>query len=240
MGLLVLVTHVPLGRQVLDRGIVFMDLAVAQMATLGVLLGVRWGGHPSALETQAFALLAATLGSGLLLTLERRWPQQQEALIGVVFVLGASTSTLLVADRPQGAEHAQHLLTGQIVWVTGSDLLGLGVLTAWVAAWWRWSPWRHHRWSFYGTFALMITASVQAVGVYLVFASLIIPALSIRKAQLKRATLQAWLMGGLAYGIGLCIAVAMDWPSGPVIVWSLAGTGLLWAHWQNKKPPTVG
>src|SRR5690606_13705023 len=96
-GLLVIATHVPLGAQVLRRGIVFIDLAIAQIAALGVIAagmaGVASGGWPM----QLAAALAA-LGGALLLTwTERRWPEVQEAQIGVLFVLAASAAVLLLA-----------------------------------------------------------------------------------------------------------------------------------------------
>ena len=176
-----LATHVPLGMQVLDRGIVFIDLAIAQIAGLGVIAADALGSPEGGLTVQVAAVGAALLGAWLLTWTERRAPQQQEALIGVMFILAACAGILLLASNPHGGEHLKDLLVGQILWVNNTQLLWLAGVSAllllamrlgWVA--------RLGRFGFYGAFALAVTASVQLVGVYLVFSSLIIPALGTR------------------------------------------------------------
>ena len=109
-GLLVLATHVPLGQQVLKRGIVFIDLAVAQIAALGVIAADAMGWEPQGLQVQVSAILAAMLGALLLTWTEKRWPEVQEALIGAIFVLAASAGILLLANNPHGGEHLKDLL----------------------------------------------------------------------------------------------------------------------------------
>ena len=94
-GLLVLSTHVPLGMQVLRRGIVFIDLAIAQVAGLGVIAADAMGWEPQGWAVQAAALGAALLGALLLTWTERHWPEIQEALIGSLFVLAATGATLV-------------------------------------------------------------------------------------------------------------------------------------------------
>src|SRR3954462_15165756 len=113
-GLLVTATHVPLGMQVLARGIVFIDLAIAQIAGCGVLIADRLGFEAEGFAVQISALLAALAGALLLTWTEKIWPDVQEAVIGVVFVLGATGSILLLASNPHGSEHLQNLLVGQI------------------------------------------------------------------------------------------------------------------------------
>ncbi|MCL5801715.1 MAG: metal ABC transporter permease, partial [Gammaproteobacteria bacterium] len=88
-GLLVLATHVPLGMQVLTRGIVFIDLAIAQIAGLGVMLAHLFGWQPQGWQVQLAALSAALLGAWLLVYTPRPWPEVQDALIGVLFWLAA-------------------------------------------------------------------------------------------------------------------------------------------------------
>src|SRR5206468_3907606 len=88
-GLLVLLTHVPLGTQVLDRGIVFIDLAIAQIAGLGVICADALGLPEGGVAVQASAVAAALLGALLLTYTERKAPKQQEAIIGVLFILAA-------------------------------------------------------------------------------------------------------------------------------------------------------
>jgi zinc/manganese transport system permease protein len=222
-GLLVLATHVPLGAQVLDRGIVFIDLAIAQIAGLGVIaadaLGVPHGG----IAVQAAALCAALLGAWLLTWTERKAAQQQEALIGVLFILAACGGILLLAGNPHGGEHLRDLLVGQILWVDTTQLLWLAGLSALLVAalalgWVE----RLGRFGFYGAFALAVTASVQLVGVYLVFSSLIIPALATRGWRGWRRYRLAYALGAVGYALGLALSAVLDLPSGAVIVWALA------------------
>ncbi|HET9469852.1 MAG TPA: metal ABC transporter permease, partial [Usitatibacter sp.] len=119
-GLLVTATHVPMGAQVLARGIVFIDLAIAQIAGCGVILADRVGFEAQGIAVQV-AAFAAALGGALLLTwTERVWPDVQEAVIGVVFVLGATASLILLASNAHGSEHLRDLLVGQILWAQPS------------------------------------------------------------------------------------------------------------------------
>src|SRR5258708_9317785 len=175
-GLLVLATHVPLGTQVLDRGIVFIDLAIAQIAGLGVIAADALGVPEGGVGVQLAALCAAQLGALLLTWSERRMPQQQEALIGVMFILAACAGILLLASNPHGGEHLQNLLVGQILWVSTTQLFWLAMVSVplIVALRLGWLQ-RLGRFGFYGAFALAITASVPLVGVYLVFSRLSIP-----------------------------------------------------------------
>src|SRR5207248_6835180 len=116
-GVLVTATHVPLGTQVLARGIVFIDLAIAQIAGCGVLLADQLGFEPEGAAVQVAALAAALAGALLLTWTERVWPEVQEAVIGVVFVLAATGGVLLLASNVHGSEHLRDLLVGQILWV---------------------------------------------------------------------------------------------------------------------------
>src|SRR5512137_1347383 len=129
-GLLVLATHVPLGTQVLERGIVFVDLAIAQVAGLGVIAADALGLPEGGLAVQAAAVSAALLGALLLTWTEKRMGSQQEALIGVLFVLAASAGILVLAGNPHGGEHLKDLLVGQILWVTPGQLAALATVTA--------------------------------------------------------------------------------------------------------------
>ncbi|HUW50203.1 MAG TPA: metal ABC transporter permease [Sulfuricella sp.] len=226
-GLLVLATHVPLGLQVLKRGIVFIDLAIAQIATLGVIAADRLGFEPDGWIAQAAAVSAALLGALLLTWTEKRWPETQEALIGVLFALAATGGMILVANNPHGGEHLKDLLAGQILWVSHAQLLPLAALTAAILAlWFGIGQRRLGRFGFYGLFAFAVTASVQLVGVYLVFASLIVPALAIRSLSSRRQLAFGYLLGALGYLLGLLLSLLFDLPSGAVIVWSLAALAL--------------
>ena len=222
-GFLVLATHVPLGMQVLDRGIVFIDLAIAQIAGLGVIAADAFGVPEGGIAVQIAAVTAALLGAWLLTWTEQRMPKEQEALIGVLFIVAASLGILLLAGNPHGGEHLKDLLVGQILWVGPRQLLWLGAISAvLLAAIWRGWIGRLGRFGFYAAFAVAVTASVQLVGVYLVFSSLIIPALATRRMPNGRRLWVAYVLGGVGYALGLALSAVLDLPSGAVIVCTLA------------------
>ncbi len=221
-GLLVLATHIPLGAQVLGRGIVFIDLAIAQIAALGVIIAGTSELDPHSWGVQLAAGLAAVIGAVLLTWTEKRWPEVQEAQIGVLFILAASASLLIVAHNPHGGEHLQDLLAGQILWVSFGQLLMPAVGAALILAILVISRGKLGRLGFYLVFALAVTASVQLVGVYLVFASLIVPSLAVRNYLPKRRLPLAYLTGIGGYAVGLILSVQFDLPSGALIVWCLA------------------
>jgi zinc/manganese transport system permease protein len=226
-GLLVLATHVPLGMQVLRRGIVFVDLAIAQIAGLGVIAAHVLGLEAEGWGVQAAAVTAAALGALLLTWTEKRWPEVQEALIGVLFVLAATGGMLLLARDPNGSEHLKDLLSGQILWVNYAQLRPVAWLSALILALWFGLGERLGRIGFYLLFALAVTASVQLVGIYLVFASLIVPALACRHFSRPGRLVAGYIVGMVGYGLGLVLSLFLDLPSGAVIVWMTAAAGVL-------------
>src|SRR5450755_667722 len=144
-----------------------------------------------------------------------------------MFILAACAGILLLAGNPHGGEHLKDLLVGQILWVNTTQLAWLGGLSAvllaalhlgWVE--------RLGRFGFYAVFALAVTASVQLVGVYLVFSSLIIPALATRAWRGSRRYGIAYAVGALGYALGLALSALFDLPSGAVVVWTLAACAL--------------
>jgi zinc/manganese transport system permease protein len=224
-GVLVLITHVPLGMQVLKRGIVFIDLAIAQIAALGVIVA-GMAGFEQGWAVQLAAGAAALLGALLLTWTERRWPQVQEAQIGAVFVLAATGSLLLLAHNPHGGEHLRDLLAGQILWVRYEQLIVPAFATVFIAAAVFLLRERLGTLAFYLLFALAVTVSVQLVGVYLVFASLIVPALAVRNYPPGRRPAIAYAVGIGAYAAGLVLSLLFDLPSGALIVWCLAALAI--------------
>jgi zinc/manganese transport system permease protein len=231
-GLLLLVSHVPLGQQVLARGIIFIDLAIAQIAVLGVIAAHALGLGHATWGVQVAALGAALLGAAFLYYTDRRWPARQEAIIGSSFVLAASLGILLLARDPLAGEHLKDLLVGQILWATPADLLPLAILTAVFVPLWRWPGLRHKPLAFYTLFATLITASVQLVGVYLVFASLILPALAS-----PRRVAPAWLIGAAGYLLGLLASAVWDLPSGAAIVCAIALCAVAGGAWLARRRP---
>jgi zinc/manganese transport system permease protein len=224
-GLLITSTHVPLGAQVLNRGIVFIDLAIAQIAGLGVVFADWAGLEPQGWAVQACALVAALAGALLLTWTDKRWPQVQEAMIGAVFVLAASGALLLLASNPHGGEHLKDLLVGQILWVTPAHLMlpavVYGVLLLFIAR----RREEAGRVAFYLIFAIAVTISVQLVGLYLVFTTLIVPALATRRMERYRLA-TAYALGAAGYVLGLVASAFTDLPTGPAIVWTMAALAI--------------
>ncbi len=232
-GLLVAATHVPLGMRVLSRGIIFIDIAIAQIAGVGVIVADTLGFEDHGIAVQVSALAAALLGALLLTWTERRWPDVQEAIIGVVFVLAATAQILILSGNPQAGEHLKDLLVGQILWVNGNQLLAMGVLTAVVLAAWFGVAQRGGQLLFYLLFGLSVTASVQLVGVYLVFATLIVPALATRAAPVWRLT-KAYALAAAGYAVGLVLSAKFDLPAGAAIVWTLGAAGVLVFAYESR------
>jgi zinc/manganese transport system permease protein len=221
-GLLVVLSHVALGQQVLKRGIVFIDLAIAQVAALGVIAAHTFGHELAGWATQIAAVTAALAGSLLLTWTERKRPDVQEALIGILFVLASTAQILLLANNPHGGEYLKDLLAGQILWVGTDQLIGAGVLTAvFLAVWFRWRE-RLGRLGFYVVFAVMVTMSVQLVGVYLVFTTLIVPAVATYRHAPRGQLALGLALGVASYLVGLAVSVLTDLPSSAVIVWCMA------------------
>ncbi len=219
-GLIVLATHVPLGQEVLRRGIIFIDLAIAQVAGLGVIAAYALHWDPEGIEVQLAAVGSALLAALGLYWSEKHWSKVQEPLIGTLFIL-------LLAGNPHGSEHLKDLLVGQILWTTWESLWPVAVLYAVVLAIWFWLHPRSGGLVFYLAFAVVVTASVQIVGVYLVFASLIIPALATVRAGRSRRLVAGYVIGALSYFIGIVVSFWLDLPTGAVIVWSMAVVGLI-------------
>jgi zinc/manganese transport system permease protein len=232
-GILVAISHVPLGQQVLARGIVFIDLAIAQVAGLGVIAASSFGLPIEGWGAQAAAGAAALAGALLLTWTERKRPEIQEALIGILFILASTAQILVLANDPHGGENLKDLLAGQILWVSNEQLIRTAVLTAiFAAVWFLWRE-RIGRVGFYVLFAVVVTASVQLVGVYLVFTTLIVPAVATyRYSAGKQLTLGYALAIG-SYLVGLAASVVTDLPSSAVIVWVMAVLGLF-VHLAGK------
>ena len=225
-GLIVAATHVPLGMRVLARGIVFIDLAVAQIAALGVVVADYAGFEAHGVAVQLAALTAALCGAGVLSWTEKRWPELQEALIGVAFVLAATAAILVLAHNPHGGESLRDLLSGQILWANFGDLVvpavaSAAILGAWIAA-----GARRCSGVFYALFACAVTISVQLVGIFLVFATLIVPALATRYATAYRMP-KAYAIAIAGYMLGLMLSALLDAPSGPTVVWTMAAAGIV-------------
>ncbi len=226
-GIVVLTTHVPLGREVLRRGIIFIDLAIAQIAGLGVIIAFQLGWDMHGIEAQLVAVVSALLGAGLLHVLEKKAGEHLEAFIGVGFVLAATASLLMLANNPHGSEQLKELLVGQILWVGWAQILPAALISLIIVLILFNFKQAIGSIGFYIMFAIAITLSVQLIGVYLVFASLIVPALATVKYPSKPALILAGIIGVMGYAGGLIVSALFDLPSGAVIVWCLVISAFL-------------
>lgn len=216
-GLLVFVTHVPLGMEVLKRGIIFIDLAIAQIAALGILV-VRISFNNSNIYVEQFvALLFALIAAMLFRWTEKKTSRYQEAIIGASFIVASSFSILIVTGHAHGGDAIKSMLAGQLLFVDMQQIIIAAFVYGVLCTIWLIQKKISH---FYVMFAITITISVQLLGIYLVFASLILPALSVVCSEQKY--LRGYFIAILSLITGLLGSLYMDLPSAPVIVCTLA------------------
>lgn len=247
------------GLHVLERGVIFVDLALAQVAALGTIYAVFLGHDPSSGSAFAMALAFTFVGAaGFAAARHFEEHVPQEAIIGIGYAVSAALGILLIhfADDPHGGEKLEHLLVGDIVWVQLGELAVLAGVCGAVGL--LHFAFRHtflavtHRqlkggrvalWDllFYASFGLALTAIVSVSGVLLVFSYLVIPAVIAR--LLVSGVLRRLL---LAWGVGLAVSVAgvavsYSHPTGPVIV-ALFGGALLvtLVGWAVAHAPSRG
>jgi len=158
---------------------------------------------------------------------EKRWPQIQEPIIGVLFILAATGGILLLTGNPHGSEHLKELLVGQILWQTWSSLVPIAILYVLILGIWFGFRQQLGGLKFYLVFAVVVTASVQVVGIYLVFASLIVPALATNGIRQGNRLVAGYIIGAVSYLAGIMLSVVFDLPTGAVIVWTMAAVALL-------------
>ena len=239
-GVVLTLVHAWFGLHVLARGVVFVDLSLAQVAALGLTIAIL-AGHGVQSEAAYWYALSFALVGAALFALVRRFERhiQQEAVIGIAYVLSASLGVIALDRAPQGAEHIKQLLIGSILTVTPQEVGALAALyavigvvhftlrrplievsfdSAGAASRGR----RLFVWDFvfYGSFAVVVTSSVRIAGVLLVFAYLIVPAAiaNLFINDLGRRLLLAWAVGVILTAAGLYASWSWDLPTGPAIV----------------------
>ena len=176
---------------------------------------------------QVLIVVLVILIAWVLSRLEKKYGQHQEALIGTSFILAATGGILLLANNPHGGDHLKELLVGQILWVEWKQLINAAIISIIVLLVWVKYKSRVGSHGFYILFAIAITVSVQLVGVYLVFASLIVPALATVGYTARPRLGLSVLIGISGYALGLVLSALLDLPSGAVIVWMLVISALL-------------
>lgn len=240
VALLLTAIHTYLGLHVLARKIVFVDLALAQIAALGATLAFMLGHTPQSWATYGWSLLFTLVGA-IVLSFSRSWTGariSQETIVGVVYVVSAAAVIVLIDQAPQGAEHLKQLLTGSILTVGSAELVklaalyGLIALVHWLlrkplieisfnptakrrrANFWWWD------FVFYALFGIVVTSSVAVAGVLLVFSFLIIPAMigMLYSSRLGAALLIGCSAGAVASVAGLAASYLADLPTGAAMV----------------------
>jgi len=220
--------HAYFGIQVLARNVIFVDLALAQIAALGATVAFMLGHPAQSLATYGYSL-GFTMLAAVLLAFTRAWATRvpQEALIGIIYVVAAAASILLIDRAPQGAEHLKQILTGNILTSGLGDIavivpLYLAVALVHFLLRRRLSQSGSLFWEFvfYATFGMVVTSSVALAGVLLVFSFLIIPAaIGVMFAStLSRQLAIGWIAGVLTSAAGFAISFAFDLPTGAAIV----------------------
>lgn len=241
LSLLLTGIHAYLGLHVLARKIVFVDLALAQIAALGATVAFMLGYAPQTTAAYVYSLLF-TLAGAVMLSFSRNWTGakiSQEAIVGVIYVVSAAAALLLVDQAPQGAEHLKQILIGSILTASLGDVAKLAALYGAIGAlFWFWraplqrvslqaealqkDKFKIWCWdfAFYAMFGAVVTSSVAVAGVLLVFSFLIIPAAIglLYAPAWARALTIAWIVGAAASALGLGISYALDWPTGAAMV----------------------
>ena len=241
--------HAYFGIQVLARKVIFVDLALAQIAALGATVAFMLGHSAQSPAAYGYSL-GFTLLAAVLLAFTRAWGTRvpQEALIGVIYVVAAAAAILLIDRAPQGAEHLKQILTGNILtsglhevavivplyamvgllhWLLRKQLTGTGVL------FWEFV--------FYASFGVVVTSSVAIAGVLLVFSFLIIPAAIgvMFAASPARQLAIGWITGTLTSAAGLAASFAFDLPTGAAMVCAFGGAlavaGLLYPFLRGNR-----
>jgi len=234
--------HAYFGIQVLARKVIFVDLALAQIAALGATVAFMLGHPAQSVATYGYSL-SFTLLAAVLLAFTRSWGTRvpQEALIGVIYVVAAATAIVLIDRAPQGAEHLKQILTGNIL-TSGYNDVALIVPLYTAVGLLHWVLRRHMTgegsllWEFvfYATFGIVVTSSVAIAGVLLVFSFLIIPAaIGVMFADAPSRQLAiGWIFGTLVSAAGLAASFVFDLPTGAAMVCafgaSLALAGVLY------------
>jgi zinc/manganese transport system permease protein len=239
--LLLALIHPTLGQHVLARGVIFVDLALAQIAALGQSVAFLLGAEPHDPSMYFWSFGFTLLGAALFSFLwDREHSVLQEAFIGISFALATAATLLLLSNAPHGAEHVSATLSGEALgWVTWKDIAIMGTLYVFVGAFLFFNRRKLmvcsedpkkakqmglsvKRWDFlfYAAFGLVVTSSVKVAGVLAVFSYLIVPiVVSTLLGRHGGARLYlAWGIGFVVSMLGAVLSYLRDWPMGATIV----------------------
>jgi zinc/manganese transport system permease protein len=248
LSVLMIITHTYLGLHVLARGIIFVDLALAQVAALGVSVAFLLGYEAHGVMAQLCAF-GATLVAAAGFAKLRQLPGKttREVTIGCVYVVATALTIVILSRSSQGMEELKGLFNGHILWVSWSEIATVAVVFSLLAILHLYFRKRFYQLSFseksenasppsfmweflfFASFAVVITLAVNLAGVLLVFAFLIIPAFSasLISQSIVSRLLYGWLLGILGSAAGLWISFISDLPSGATMVVVLGSLPLL-------------
>jgi zinc/manganese transport system permease protein len=240
--------HCYLGLHVVQRGIIFVDLALAQIAALGTVIALLMGHDVHDKQAQVLSLVLTVLGAALFAAVRFRKDEiPKEAFIGISYAVASAFAILVLDKAPGGQEEVKNMLVGSILFVTSRDVLKLAIIYAIVGLVHfafrkpflalstapdegRAKGLRLRLWDFlfYLTFGVVITQSVRIAGVLLVFSYLIVPAASAALLSRRWRTRLAigWTLGFLGSVLGLLASAKWDLPTGAAVV---AAFGVLFA-----------
>lgn len=236
MTALMVITHTYLGLHILARGIIFADLALAQMAALGASVAFLMGEEARSSTEQIFAFTATFVAAAAFSQLRRiNNSTTREVTIGVVYVVSTALSIVILSRSAQGMEELKAIFNGNILWVSWEEIVAIAAVYAVVALFHivfrrnffelsfsdkEQEPDYLWEFFFFLSFAIVITMAVSVAGVLLVFAFLIIPAFSasIIHAAYKQRLFLGWLLGIVGSICGLLLAFVMDLPVGATVV----------------------
>jgi zinc/manganese transport system permease protein len=259
-GLVILSIHAYLGLHVIARGVIFIDLAFAQIAALGATVGFLMGvdhGTPLALALS----VGFTLVGALIFSFNRleETVVHQEAVIGITFVVASAAVILIAGFTAEGAEHIAETLTGTLIWVGWPEIIRMAVvytilgticfifrkpfLSRSLGEAHR-QPARAWDFFFYSLFGIVISLSVPVAGVLMVFSSLVIPAVVafLFTSRFNVALWIAWGVGAVAQVAGVVASFRWDIPTGPLLVCTFGLTvviGLLLRLVVGMRPGSV-
>lgn len=236
--------HGYLGIHVVERKVIFVDLAIAQIAALGAVIAFLFGFDLHGPATYWFSLAAASIGAVIFAwTRTRKETIPHEAIIGIVYAVSAALAILILSRAAEGDEHIRYMLVGNILLVDIPEIAKMAVLYSLIGLFhWRFrnrfllistrpeEAYRRklavRRWDFlfYFTFGVVVTSSVRIAGVLLVFCFLIVPAVAamllVKSFSARLAA--GWLFGAVASFLGILASYAFDLPTGASVVSAFA------------------
>ncbi len=243
--------HAYLGLHVIERGVIFVDLALAQVAAFGATVGILWGWALHSTEGYLCSLGFTIAGAAVLaLTRMRKPVVPQEALIGIVYVLAAAASIMILSRTPEGGEELKNLMVGHLLFVDWAEIVNIFLIYSVVGA----VHFMARRqfflisatpeqalsegmnvraWDFlfYASFGVVVTSSTELAGVLLVFSFLIVPAVcaTLLANKIRHRLYIGWIAGVVTTLLGITASYSFDFPTGATVVCAFGVTLLLCA-----------